>query len=310
MNEIDLSIVVPTYGHEKYIAEALDGILKQKTKYSYEVLVGEDASPDGTRAILKEYEKKYPDKFKMFYRKINMNSTPGLDNSLDLKRRSIGKYIIILEGDDFWIDENKIEEQIDFLESHPDYIAVSHNCEVVDQNSEVTGEKYPECKDETYSYRHLLFGIMPGQTATVLMRNLYRESAYDTSLLEQGLTPGDKLTNFVLLNYGKIHCIQKKMSAYRHIIREGSSYSATYTYDFDYEENWHLKLLEYARTTNKREAIVCAETLYLMFIYRAYGHKKIEFGCFLKKLKHVKNKPIVVYKYITYLIYKHKNLEK
>ena len=67
MDDVILSIYVPTYNHEKYIARALDSILMQKTDYAYEVLVGEDASTDNTRAILKEYEKKYPGRFQMYF---------------------------------------------------------------------------------------------------------------------------------------------------------------------------------------------------------------------------------------------------
>ena len=128
--QVIVSVIVPVYNHEKYIAQTLDSILMQKTKYRYEVWIGEDASTDDTRAVLMEYEKKCPPDFHFLYREKNMHNSE-CRNDLDLRLRCKGKYLICLEGDDFWTDENKIEKQIDFLESHPEYIAVSHNCVVV-----------------------------------------------------------------------------------------------------------------------------------------------------------------------------------
>ena len=127
-----LSIYVATYNHESYIIRALDSIFMQKTKYRYEVLVGEDCSTDRTREILKQYEKEHQEyikdgALKIYYRKTNMHKYK-LNNSYDLEMRCKGKYIIALEGDDYWVDENKIEIQVDFLENHSQYIAVSHNC--------------------------------------------------------------------------------------------------------------------------------------------------------------------------------------
>ena len=117
-NEIMLSIIVPTYNHEDYIVEALNSIKAQQTKYKFEVLVGEDKSTDKTREILKKYELDNPGLLKVFYRDENMSKLP-IGNFMDLRYRARGKYLITLEGDDFWIDEKKIEKQIMFLESHP-----------------------------------------------------------------------------------------------------------------------------------------------------------------------------------------------
>ena len=95
MNQPILSIYVAVYNHEKYITQALDSILMQKTDYPYEVLVGEDCSTDNTRAVLKEYEAKHPGKFAIFYREHNMHrETPN--NIQDLLMRCRGKYIIVI----------------------------------------------------------------------------------------------------------------------------------------------------------------------------------------------------------------------
>lgn len=150
--EITLSVMIPTYNHERYIVKALDSVFMQETEYTYEVLVGEDASTDGTRHVLKEYESEHKyDALHVFYRKHNMRNDP-ISNQKDLRLRCQGKYIITLEGDDYWIDKDKIQRQISFLENHPDYVTVAHNCKIVNENNEPVDFSYPECKNNEYSF--------------------------------------------------------------------------------------------------------------------------------------------------------------
>ena len=208
----------------------------------------------------------------MIYRDVN-SRTLGISNVGDLKKRAQGKYWITLEGDDYWTDENKIEKQLTFLESHPDYIAISHNCIVVDEDSNPTKEKYPECKDEEYTIDHYLNNILPGQLATVMTRNYYKENLFDLSILMKRLSPGDRLLYFALVTHGKIHCIQEQMSAYRHVTNSGTSFSANYKFDFNKGEHWHKELLNYAYSLNNRKAANVAETLYFTYLVQAYkGH--------------------------------------
>jgi len=284
-----LSIIVPTFCHESYISQALDSILMQNTKYSFEVLVGDDASTDGTREILQAYEKKYPGFFTMYYRETNMKKK-GLSNSGDLKKRAKGKYIITLEGDDYWLDNKKLEKELDFLENNADYIAVAHNCVVVGAYSKPINEKYPECKDEEYSLFHYMRGILPGQFTTVMYRNFYRFPVFNASILEKGLSPGDRLLYFVLITHGKVRCIQEVMSAYRHITSGGTSYSANTVFDFKREENWHFELFKYAQELGNKKAIKCAKVLYLNLLIDSYRAKRItrkEFTTYANKIKHL-----------------------
>lgn len=303
-DDIMLSIYVATYNHEKYIGMALDSILMQKTKYKFEVLVGEDCSTDNTRKVLQEYERKYPGYFTMLYREHNMHNGK-LSNAGDLKRRCKGKYIIALEGDDYWIDENKIEEQVNFLESHPEYIAVAHNCMVVDENSRPKEERYQECTDEEYTIKHFVSEIMPGQLATVMYRNYMHYKMIDTSLFEKGLHPGDRLSYFALVSNGKVKCIQKIMSAYRHITKSGTSFSATYKYDFIHDEEWNRGLVDYARIIMNKEAIKYAELLYFRNLMNGMKLKQ----CSRKEVSeycdkaNIKKRIIVLY--ITYWIKHH-----
>lgn len=280
---IVLSVYVPTYNHEKYIVQALESIRMQKTRYCYEVLVGEDCSTDNTRAVLEQYEKKHPGFLKVYYREHNMYNEK-INNAADLKNRCIGKYIIALEGDDYWIDPYKIEKQIAFLESHSDYIAVSHNCIVVNEKSKITNEKYPECYDTEYELRHYMLGILPGQLTTIMYRNFIADNILDTSFLNCGIQPGDKSLYFSLICNGKIFCMQEQMSAYRHVTNGGSSYSANVKHNFEKQRIWYLKQLKYAYRLKKESAVKIAEYLYL---------KEVLAG--------VKNKDISVWKMFTYI---------
>lgn len=290
MNDIILSIYVPTYNHEKYIAQALDSILMQKTEYSYEVLVGEDCSTDNTKKILEEYERKYPNVFKMFYREKNMYGEK-ISNASDLKLRCKGKYVICLEGDDYWTDEHKIEKQITFLEQHPEYMAVSHKCLVVDEYSNPNGEKYPECNDEKYTLKHFISEIMPGQLTTFMHRNCFKNEFFESDIFFQGLIPGDKILYYTIATYGKIYCMQDVMSAYRHVKNNGTSYSATYRYDFNEHHKWSYGLMNYVKKSKNKDALKYSKLHYFKNLMLGLKSKQCSKKKFIELCKNI-DKPI------------------
>jgi len=113
-----VSVFVMVYNHEKYIAECLDGILMQKCNFSYNIVVGEDASTDKSREILLEYCIKYPGKFKLILHEKNIGAA---SNQIAVFRACTGKYIALCEGDDYWTDPYKLQKQVDFLEENPGY---------------------------------------------------------------------------------------------------------------------------------------------------------------------------------------------
>ena len=123
MNDLPLvSISCITYNHASYIKECIDGFLMQKTNFNFEVLIHDDHSTDGTEEIIKEYAKQYPDIIKPLFEKENQYSLGKPIGSVVWNLpRARGKYIAMCEGDDYWIDPYKLQKQVDFLESHPDY---------------------------------------------------------------------------------------------------------------------------------------------------------------------------------------------
>jgi len=133
-----VSIFCMVYNHEKYLQQCLDGFLKQKTNFSFEIVVGEDCSSDGSRKILIDYQKKFPGKFKLLLHKNNIGAA---NNQKAVLNNCSGKYVAMCEGDDYWTVPYKLQKQVDFLETHPDYEVCFTNINIIDSSGKKTSEK-------------------------------------------------------------------------------------------------------------------------------------------------------------------------
>ena len=111
-----VTVYTLAYNHAPYIRQCIEGILMQKTTFSFEFVIHDDASTDGTADIIREYETRYPDIIKPIYQTENQYSKEGV-----MLPSALGKYIAECEGDDYWTDPLKLQKQVDFLETHPDY---------------------------------------------------------------------------------------------------------------------------------------------------------------------------------------------
>lgn len=129
--QIMVSVLCTAYNHENYLREALDSILGQQTDFAFEVLVNDDVSTDGTPAIIREYAEKYPDIVRPFFQTENLYSRDIDVYYAVFFPNARGKYTAFCEGDDCWTDPTKLQRQVDFLESHPDYTACVHNTKLV-----------------------------------------------------------------------------------------------------------------------------------------------------------------------------------
>ena len=119
-NDVEVSIICNAFNHGKYIRDALNGFVMQKTDFKFEVLVHDDASKDNTADIIREFEAKYPDIIKPIYQTENQYSKNVWITDVYQLRRSKGKYIAICEGDNYWTDPGKLQKQYDALEAHPE----------------------------------------------------------------------------------------------------------------------------------------------------------------------------------------------
>lgn len=113
-----VSIMCITYNHEPYIRQCLEGFVMQKTNFRFEAIVHDDASTDGTAAIIREYAEKYPDIIKPIYETENQYSKHDGSLRRIMDEACKGKYIALCEGDDYWTDPQKLQIQVDFMENH------------------------------------------------------------------------------------------------------------------------------------------------------------------------------------------------
>lgn len=131
-----LSVCVRTHNQERFIGEALDSVLRQHTTFPFEIIISDDASKDGTVAILKEYENRYPDKVRLLLQETNLGGPENLKRVIEA---SYAKYITCLDGDDFYTDDYKLQKQVDVLEAHSEYAACFHNTWYADSEGRLCG---------------------------------------------------------------------------------------------------------------------------------------------------------------------------
>lgn len=217
-NDILVSVCCITYNQENYIRDALDGFLKQKVNFNYEIIVHDDASTDNTPKILKEYEEKYPNKIKVLYEEENQ-FRKGKKVGVLTYSNAKGKYVAICEGDDYWIDENKLQLQVDYMEKNPECSLIFHNAKIIDMynNKEeifVPYTKYAKQhlkKDGNYNVGELeLLGFIP--TASFMFKKENLEKIPDWF---EKCYVGDWPLKLIMTSFGYAHYIDKVMSVYR-----------------------------------------------------------------------------------------------
>ena len=215
-DKIAVSVICVTYNHEKYIQEALDSILMQKTDFSFEILIGEDCSTDKTRDVLKEYEEKFPGRFTMYYREKNLGATK---NEYELFMDAKGKYIAALELDDIWTDPMKLQKQYDFLEKHDEYIGVAHNFDIIDKNGQVIdnddNKKIKKYFNKPFTLQDFLTDGFVFQTGTHFYRNIFKDGQDYSIIYTADRLIRDKTILSLLLFRGDFYILPDTMSAYR-----------------------------------------------------------------------------------------------
>ena len=123
-----LSVVMIAYDTERYIRQALDSVLMQRVDFDYEIVIGEDRSTDGTRDIVREYAARYPDRVRPILRDVNLGMNRNFMETLLAAR---GRFIALLDANDYWTSPDKLQKQMDFLASHPECSICFHNTLVV-----------------------------------------------------------------------------------------------------------------------------------------------------------------------------------
>jgi glycosyltransferase involved in cell wall biosynthesis len=165
-----VSVCMITYNHEQFIAQAIESVMMQQVNFDYELVIGEDCSTDRTREIITEYYYKFPDRIRLLLWKENQGLR-GRNNLVKTLFECKGKYVALLEGDDYWIDPNKLQKQVDYLDIHTECALCFHNVLVVynDNSQPVHLFNSPDQK-EISSFLDLLKTYFT-HTCSVMFRN-------------------------------------------------------------------------------------------------------------------------------------------
>ncbi|HKF04097.1 MAG TPA: glycosyltransferase [Candidatus Sulfotelmatobacter sp.] len=128
-----VSVLVMTYNHERYISQALDSVLVQQTSFDWEVLVSEDCSTDQTRQIVKEYADRHPGLIRLILSEKNLHSNEVVARGI---LAAEGQYLALLDGDDYWLTSDKLQNQVDFMDRHPESTVCFHQSVVHDERTQ------------------------------------------------------------------------------------------------------------------------------------------------------------------------------
>lgn len=215
--EILVSIWCITYNHEKYIKDAIEGFLMQKTNFKYEIVIHDDASTDKTAEIIREYENKYPDLIHAIYEKENKFSKnlTGFKWVNDILIQNCkGKYIAACEGDDYWIDCYKLQIQVEYMQSYSQCSMCVHNG--IKWNSQDGTLNVIDPYDGNYekdlSAEEVIMQYK-GHPPTASM--LYRKELMEMPDFFNRAPVGDYTKQLYYLTKGKIHYSSRIMSVYR-----------------------------------------------------------------------------------------------
>lgn len=198
-----VSVRCVTYNHAPYIEDAIKGFLIQETTFPIEIWIHDDASTDGTREIVEEYQSRYPKIIKTILQRENQyskNVKPGII----LTRECKGKYIAVCEGDDYWTDPNKLQIQVDFLEKNPEYVISGHDACIIDENDRlIQDSKLPEIHKRDYSTCELQQGDAFILTLSWVFRRVLQD---DEAIAERSIVKnGDNFQLSLLGQYGAAH---------------------------------------------------------------------------------------------------------
>ncbi len=122
-----VTVLVTTYNHEKYIAQALDSVLMQETDFDYKIIIGEDCSSDRTRSIVVDFQRRNPRKIRLLLPRKNLGCGSGNRIFAQAFESAQSQYVALLDGDDYWISPTKLQRQADFLDAHPECALCFHN---------------------------------------------------------------------------------------------------------------------------------------------------------------------------------------
>jgi glycosyltransferase involved in cell wall biosynthesis len=222
-NTPKVSVACITYNHEPFIRQCLEGIVIQQTNFPFEVIIGEDCSTDKTRAIIEEFEEKYPSIIKPIFQPFNVGA---IRNGWEFVMPNCnGNYIACCEGDDYWTDPLKLQKQVDFLEQNKNYAGCCHNVKLVNSENDFSNHNTVHARTKLV-LRQMIEHMPGGMIASCSL--VFRKGALgDTSWIKE-MHFGDFPLWINLYKSGPIFGMADYMGVYR-------KHSGGFTYGFNWE---------------------------------------------------------------------------
>lgn len=227
-----VSICIAVYNHEKYIEQCLESFFEQKVNFTVEIMVGNDCSTDSSAEVLRKYE----DRVNVINRKKNLGLCA---NQYDLFMRAQGKYVFNFSGDDYMCDPEALQKQVNFLEKHLEYYAVSAWNYMYRQSEQKMYANYTADFIREYSMEDFLRdGEIP--TTHGLVRNTFRQDRETNGYLIKGARNNEEMKLWTYtLSKGKRYILPEYFHVYRNVDEVGmSNYNSTHTVLDMFKDNY------------------------------------------------------------------------
>ncbi len=254
---VKVSVFMISYNHEKFIGQAIESIVSQKTNFPFQLVISDDCSPDGTRAICERYQAMYPAIINLLPAGPNLGP---IGNTLKTLEACTGGYVAFCEGDDYWTSPYKLQKQVDFLDANPDYSLCFSPVDIVTEEG-VRRLGFNEFKKDTYTIEDFILAsenIVP--TPSMMIRNLLPRP-FPAFLVEA--VGGDRAIQLLIADKGKAKLLNEELAAYRNqaggmtkspeIIREWREsllkmyHSANTYFNYKYQDIFNKKFAENAK---------------------------------------------------------------
>lgn len=267
-----VSVCVATYNQQHYIGQCLDGILMQQTDFPFEIIVGEDESPDNTREICKMYAEKYQDKIRLFLRDrkeshfVKPDGTTSRYNGLWNRMSCRGKYIAFCEGDDYWTDPTKLQQQVDIMEKNPEVGLVHTDFEM--SVGKVGHSKWPAepiCATEK---------LLKAECHIGSLTMMYRRDVFEKIpklYYQQNFKMGDLPMQIEMSRECKFQYINKITAVYR-VLENSASHNSDIQKEIDFYKSARECRMFYAKQYSF-ELNEDNKQMYLYIMKSVYGRK-------------------------------------
>ena len=217
-----VTVYMLAYNHGKYIRQAIESVMNQKTNFPFELIIGEDCSPDNTREICLELQKRFPKIIRVLYSKVNLGVRK---NSRRMRKRVRGDYVAFCEGDDFWTSPCKLQKQIDLMRNDPttaicytDFSVFNEQTVIQEHNMLAKSgvfDKWSQLTREDF-ISELFLGYNFFATASIVVnRKRWEEYLDENPTAHRTFLLGDIVLRTEMAKRGSVQCVHEDMVTYR-----------------------------------------------------------------------------------------------